>query len=166
MIHNRARPLVSRVQLFLDVEEMNTISPWPTPAWTKSIWTPLGNYVFIVARHAYKHVGGIQTRQNGLACWIFFHFEFSTLQADNLISIKWRGIFSFLTHYPVHISINIQHDIFPSWDLKCFQTVPWILLKLCVFCCKYCAIPLPLYAWGYLVIKYECIWLYSSYQSH
>lgn len=73
------------------VEEMNTISPWPTPAWTKSIWTPLGNYVFIVARHAYKHVGGIQTRQNGLACWIFFHFEFSTLQADkfNIHQMTW-----------------------------------------------------------------------------
>jgi hypothetical protein len=30
-----------------------------------------------------------------------------------LISIKRCGILSFLTHYPVHISIDIQHDIFP-----------------------------------------------------
>ncbi len=48
-----------------------------------------------------------------------------------LFSIKRCGILSFLTHYPVHISIDIliQHDIFPHWDLMCFQSVPLIFLR-------------------------------------
>ncbi len=57
------------------------------------------------------------------------------------ISTKRCGILSFLTHYPVHISIDIQHDTFPHWDLMFFQNVPFIFLssvlrwhKLMAFC--------------------------------
>ncbi len=43
------------------------------------------------------------------------------------ISIKRCGILSFLTHYPVHISIDIQHDIL--FFLLCFQSLPLIFLS-------------------------------------
>ncbi len=57
-----------------------------------------------------------------------------------LISIKRCGILSFLTHYPVHISIDIQHDIFPHWDLMCFQSVPLIFLS-CVLADWFTPVP-------------------------
>ncbi len=38
-----------------------------------------------------------------------------------VISIKRCGILSFLTHCPVHHSIDIQHAIIPHWDLMYFH---------------------------------------------
>ncbi len=93
---------------------------------------------------AYKHVG-YSILSTILSCCnkIFSNMDYSLLhhfftlifgvslnsalcRLIIFISIKRCGILSFLTHYPVHISIDIQHDIFPHWDLMCFQSVPLI----------------------------------------
>ncbi len=83
-------------------------------------------------------VAAMKFELNGLVCCIFFSFSLwfsgclwiqSSVGWYFFLSIKRCGILSFLTHYPVHISIDIQHDIFPHWDLMCFQSVPLIFLS-------------------------------------
>ncbi len=98
---------------------------------------------------AYKHVGAIQTTEYHFELLQWNSAKWTSLQHNiftlifgvslnsalcRLIifnSIKQCGILSFLTHYPVHISIDIQHDIFPHWDLMCFQSVPFIYFDQC-----------------------------------
>lgn len=46
-----------------------------------------------------------------------------------LISIKWCGTLSFLTHYLVHIGIDVQHDLFPI-EIKCFSKYSFNLFQL------------------------------------
>ncbi len=81
-------------------------------------------------------VAAMKFQQNGLACcFIFSTLIFGVSLNSSLcrliifISIKRCGILSSLTHYPVHISIDIQDDIFPHWDLMWFQSVPLIFLN-------------------------------------
>ncbi len=80
-------------------------------------------------------VAAMKFQQNVLACCIIFFTLIFGVSLNSALcrliiffSIKRCGILSFLTHYPVHISIDIliQHDIFPHWDLMCFQSVPLI----------------------------------------
>ncbi|CAI9623369.1 unnamed protein product [Staurois parvus] len=58
-------------------------------------------------------------QQNGLPCCIKITLIFGVslnsviFRLIIFISIKRWGILTFLTHYPVHTSIDIQHNMFP-----------------------------------------------------
>lgn len=78
----------------------------------------------------------MKIQQTGLSRHIFFFTLIFWVSLNSapfklivFISIKGCGIFSLLTHHPVHISTDTQHDFFPHWDLMCFHIVPLIILS-------------------------------------
>ncbi len=78
-------------------------------------------------------VAAMTFQQNGLACCIIFSLWFSGGSLNSalcrliiLISIKRCGLLSFLTNYPVHISIDVQHDISPIEIRRVFKVFLYI----------------------------------------
>lgn len=69
-----------------------------------------------VVTHVYKHVGArkvpfwvasMKSQQNALSCCIFFFFKLWFSRCFLIKpSVSW--CFSFLSHYPVHVSVAIQ----------------------------------------------------------
>ncbi len=91
-------------------------------------------------------VAAMKFQQNGLACCIIFSLWFFGVSLNSalcwliiLISIKWCGILSFLTHYPVHISYRypawyfspLRSDVFSKYSFNFLSSV-CVYMYVCV----------------------------------